>query len=141
MSIKQTILEHLKNNIYCRLKPSKIHGVGVFAIRNIPKNTNPFKEFGRNVQVLIPKSELNGIDENIKKLLSDFMVNSEDKQMILLSSTFQSHYKYYLNTGINPNVTYLTNNTYKTVKDVNVGEELIMNYEKDYSSLIKSWEN
>ena len=31
------------------------------------------------------------------------------------------------------NVTYLTNNTYKTVKDVNVGEELIMNYEKDYS--------
>ena len=47
MSIKQTILEHLKNNIYCRLKPSKIHGVGVFAIRNIPKNTNPFKEFDK----------------------------------------------------------------------------------------------
>ena len=141
MSIKRRILEHLENNIYCRLKPSNLHGVGVFAIRKIPKNTNPFKEFGRNVKLIIPKSELNGIDENVKKLLSDFMVNSEDKQMILLNSMSQSHYKYYLNTGIDPNVTYLINETYKTIRDIDMNEELIMNYEKDYSSLIKSWEN
>ena len=141
MSIKKTILEHLENNIYCRLKPSKIHGVGVFAIRKIPKNTNPFKEFDRNVQLLIPKSELNGIDENVKRLLSDFMINSENKQMILLSSTFQSFFSHYLNTGIDPNVTYLTNDIYKTVKDINEGEELILNYEKEYTSIIKSWEN
>ena len=81
------------------------------------------------------------MDENIKKLLSDFMVNSEDKQMILLNSTFQSHYKYYLNTGIDPNVTYLINETYKTIRDIDMNEELILNYEKEYSNLIKSWEN
>tara|TARA_Y100000310_G_scaffold300939_1_gene336983 strand:- start:971 stop:1396 length:426 start_codon:yes stop_codon:yes gene_type:complete len=141
MSIKHSILEYLNNNIYCKLKPSKIHGVGVFAIKNIPKNTNPFKEFGKNVKLIIPKSELNGMDENIKKLLSDFMVNSEDKQMILLSSTFQSHYKYYLNTGDEPNLTYISSDTCNTIRDIDMNEELILNYEKEYSNLIKSWEN
>lgn len=31
--------------VYTRLKPSKIHGVGVFAIRPIPKNTRLYYLF------------------------------------------------------------------------------------------------
>lgn len=30
------------HNIYTRLAPSKIHGVGVFAIKDIPKGKNVF---------------------------------------------------------------------------------------------------
>lgn len=40
---KKVLLKNLQNDIYCRIKPSKKHGVGVFAIKDIPKNTNPFK--------------------------------------------------------------------------------------------------
>lgn len=39
---KQQLLEDLEKNIYCRLQPSSIHGIGVFAIRDIPKGVNPF---------------------------------------------------------------------------------------------------
>ena len=39
---KKKLLNHLNNDIYCRIGVSKIHGVGVIAIKDIPPNTNPF---------------------------------------------------------------------------------------------------
>jgi SET domain-containing protein len=33
------MVEYLNNTVYCTLKPSRIHGIGVFAIRHIPKGT------------------------------------------------------------------------------------------------------
>ena len=36
---REHMLNHLRQNIYCRLKPSPVHGIGVFAIRDIPKTT------------------------------------------------------------------------------------------------------
>ena len=41
--MEKKLLNNLKNDIYCRIKPSKKPGVGLFAIRDIPENTNPFK--------------------------------------------------------------------------------------------------
>jgi hypothetical protein len=31
------LIDHLKNDIYCRIGVSSINGVGVIAIKNIPK--------------------------------------------------------------------------------------------------------
>jgi len=39
---KKELIEDLEKNIYCRLQPSPAHGIGVFAIRDIPKGVNPF---------------------------------------------------------------------------------------------------
>jgi hypothetical protein len=41
---KKQIIAHLEKEVYCCVKPSLISGVGVFAIKDIPKGTNPFKE-------------------------------------------------------------------------------------------------
>jgi hypothetical protein len=38
---KSIVLEHLQKEVYCRLGISKVHGIGVFAIRSIPKGTKP----------------------------------------------------------------------------------------------------
>ena len=38
---KARALDNLKHT-YCRIKPSKLHNVGVFAIRDIPKGIKPF---------------------------------------------------------------------------------------------------
>jgi len=42
MEKKEVILKKLENT-YCRLQPSMISGVGVFAIRDIPQGINPFQ--------------------------------------------------------------------------------------------------
>ena len=41
LSDKKKILNHLQNEVFCRLGSSKTHGVGVFAIRAIKKDLNP----------------------------------------------------------------------------------------------------
>ena len=37
------LLRNLFEQTYCRLRPSPIHGVGVFAIRAIPTGVDPFE--------------------------------------------------------------------------------------------------
>lgn len=44
---KQKLLKHLENDIYCRIGVSKISGVGVIAIKDIPSGTNPFKTLSK----------------------------------------------------------------------------------------------
>ena len=39
------LIKYLKNEIWFRTGPSSIHGVGLFAIRDIPKGTDIMVEF------------------------------------------------------------------------------------------------
>lgn len=39
------MLKHLQENVYCRLAPSSVHGIGVFAMRDIPQGVDPFRRF------------------------------------------------------------------------------------------------
>jgi len=40
--------------VYCRLAPSSVHGVGIFAIKDIPKGINPFADsyIGQDAQLI-----------------------------------------------------------------------------------------
>jgi hypothetical protein len=40
---RAALLRRVLADCYCRLQPSRIHGIGVFAIRDIPNGRNPFK--------------------------------------------------------------------------------------------------
>jgi len=46
----EKLLYHLENEVYCRIGVSHIRGagVGVIAIRDIPKGINPFKIAGKD---------------------------------------------------------------------------------------------
>ena len=51
------LLARVLADCYCRLQPSSIHGIGVFAIRDIPRRTNPFgtlKRYARPGYVRTP---------------------------------------------------------------------------------------
>jgi hypothetical protein len=43
MSKKDKLLHNLEDDTYVRLRPSKLQGVGIFAIKDIPKDVNPFR--------------------------------------------------------------------------------------------------
>ena len=78
--IKLKIIDNLKNNVYCRIK-SKIHGVGVVAIKNIPKNINPFqnlKKRNENEYIDINKNDLNDLSKDVIKMLDDYLGINED---------------------------------------------------------------
>jgi len=45
---------NLNNEVYATLRPSKIHGIGVFAIRNIPKGTKITTVYTQNLMEAYP---------------------------------------------------------------------------------------
>lgn len=122
------ILENLKNT-YCRIKPSKIEGVGVFAIRDIPKGKDPFCMVAKHAWRKIKTSELNGLDEEIKKMVSDFFsVDKKEFFYIPECGLNGIDVSFFLNTSKNPNIETKNGINFKTVKKIKKGEELTVSY-------------
>lgn len=68
--------ERLNSEIWCRLGPSKVHGVGVFAIRDIPEDTilSPIPDISERktgMEIMMSESEWQKIHPEIKKILLD----------------------------------------------------------------------
>ncbi|MEN9899177.1 MAG: hypothetical protein RLZZ152_221, partial [Pseudomonadota bacterium] len=84
---KARILKHLQTEVYCRLGVSPIHGIGVFAIRDIPKGTQPLVSLLKIKEFSFSKKEIpQDISEvKIKKdeiKLTDFIVLADQAKSI-----------------------------------------------------------
>ena len=129
------IIEDLIHNIYCRIKPSKIHGIGVFAIRNIPKNTNPFVKLNPEDEggVEIDEKiilESKSIHPEVKQLVKDFYTVRDGKIEFPARGLNELDISYFMNTSMKPNVGSADDGvSFYTLRDIVVGEELLINYE------------
>lgn len=62
-----TAYEYIKKYVNVKIQPSLINGVGVFALRNIEKNEELFKEWdGESGEYTLTDDELNSLDDDIK---------------------------------------------------------------------------
>ena len=82
---KAKILKNLKKT-YCKIMPSRRHGIGVFAIRDIPKDTDPFYGAHNPHWIKFKMSELKGVDEEVLKMLQDFWVVEKDQTVLIPES-------------------------------------------------------
>ena len=82
---KYKLLENLKNNVYCRIKKSKVHGVGVFAIKDIPININPFENTigcdDKDV-VILNESDITYLNKGVKKMIDSFYHETNGQYII-----------------------------------------------------------
>lgn len=137
---KKHLLENIFNDTYCRLKASKTHGVGVFAIKDIPIGVDPFK-LSNNAHIKydiidVNETELKGLNPNVKSMLKDFMGHNDGKYSVpklglnTLDITFYLNHSNKNNLAIkeHKNCDYLTFETKRKIKN---GEELTINY-SDY---------
>jgi SET domain-containing protein len=133
---KQKLINHLKNDIYCRLGVSKIAGIGVFAIRDIPKGVNPYKNLysHKDKVVELTDGDLKGVDKNVKKVLKDFFgSNKNDTYDVLYNGPNFLNVSFYMNHSDKPNVDIVdTPNSeylgFKTNCVIKKGEEMTINY-------------
>lgn len=123
------LLDYLKNEIWFRAKPSSINGVGLFAIRDIPKGTNILKEFDGEGKTLfsIRKDEMLDIHPNVIKLWKDYWQNNSVYQEIYLPPNYKQVQVYYINHADNPSG-QLVGTTLITNKDIKEGDEIFINY-------------
>ena len=137
---KKNLLKNLENDVYCRIMPSKKHGVGVFAIKDIPKGKNPFKITGvsclKGKVLNINESELKNIDTEILKMISDFYHKDEKGFYgIPYKGINANDISFYMNTSKKPNVSFKSSSKcsmveFFTLKPVKKGHELLINYDE-----------
>jgi len=138
---KKEIINFLSHT-YCRIRPSKIHGVGVYAIMSIPKGTNLFPDCSYNVKEeikIINKKEVFHLHENVKDMMDDFFI-SNDTHYFALDCLNNINVSYFLNHSDKPNCEWVEkDDSFRPLKDIEEGEELTFNYDKYLESeLIKS---
>ena len=130
---KKEFLESLLE-VYCRLGCTK-NGVGLIAIRFIPKGTDPFKNcdlFGDVLQ--IPKAELDVFDapEEAKKMVRDFCALQNGIHYVPDYGIDAIPKSYFLNHSAKPNMTTPDRGeTFLAARDIEAGEELTASYD-DY---------
>ena len=150
---KRHLFESLKTKLFCRVKPSNIEGVGVFAIKNIPKGTKLFETYFSNTDeglysekwYCYTTGEIDELEDGVKKLIYDYCENTEGE--IAISSNMPRDIDggciYLLNHSCFPNVKFTyPEGLYYTTRDIDKGEELCFNYRKDFKKArekIKDW--
>jgi SET domain-containing protein len=124
-----TPYDFLRNAVMTRIRPSNIHGVGVFAIRNIKKGENVFPYWeGRTGIYDISKSEF----ESFSDELQDFIkaMRGYPYKVKLFNGCAYGFTNHYINTQFeNGTVDCIT---YKALTDISINDELFSNYGKNY---------
>jgi hypothetical protein len=129
---KKSFLRAL-NDVYCRLAPTR-HGVGVVAIRTIPKGTDPFKNcdpFGTVLRISKAELEASEAPTVAKKLVSDFCALQGDTYFVPSYGIDAIDKSYFLNHAKEPNmVTSDGGMTFVAARTIKKGEELTANYDE-----------
>lgn len=139
------LLHHLKNKTYCRLGKSMVHGVGVFAIKKIPKGINPFTlsdQYCNEGSISkIKVEDLQKLPKAIQTMVQDFFsplkkIRQYKKNEYLYLPTLglnSINISYYLNHSNHQNMNIEFNKecfytTFTTKRVIQKGEELTINY-------------
>ena len=125
--MRKKVLPH--SDVYCRLGVSNIHGVGVFAIADIPKDTDPFKHDYNEYKKYKADDLMKGISPEHKKLYDDFCVF--DGPIVWVPKSFNSiSVGWYLNNSKTPNMRAHPDGEYFfAIRDIKKGEELTVDYD------------
>ena len=138
---KQEIINFLSCT-YCRIKTSKIHGVGVHAIMPIKKGTNLFPDCSVDLNKIIKinKKEVDHLHENVKQMMGDFLIESET-HYFTPTSLNKIDISYFLNHSNTPNCEWVeSDDSFRNLIDLDEGDELPLDYEKYLNSeLVKNY--
>uniref|UniRef100_A0A7S1QX99 SET domain-containing protein n=1 Tax=Alexandrium catenella TaxID=2925 RepID=A0A7S1QX99_ALECA len=150
---RRRVLKHLRNEAYVQLGPSKVAGVGVFALRAIPAGVDPFPICNQHLATkeqfaVCSASDLRGVPEAVMEQVRSFFAplteedgwepqRSDDGQLlygVLATGMNSLNLSWYLNHSENPNIAFQdaeeegSYNSFVTRRRIEAGEELLANY-------------
>jgi len=129
---KKELLRHLTTEVYCRIGVSPLHGVGVFALRAIPRGLDPLPSWLENVGVQFTHQELKLLPRGVKKQIKTFCYYDEDGFIIPSIGMNSFDMSIYLNHSKTPNVEMKKTGKFVTLRAVRSGEELTMDYDHSF---------
>jgi len=121
-------MSHLPHEgVYTRLGSSKIHGVGVFAIRDIPKGASVFVDDDADI-VWVDKKDIEGLSSAIRRFYDDFAIIKGNSYGCPISFDKLTN-SWFLNDSKEPNVAPDEEYRFYAIRDIKEGEELTADYD------------
>lgn len=128
---KEELLAELSHNTFVMLKPSPIEGVGVFAIRDIPKGCRDmFSKPGLDDDwITVSKNEVNTLPEHAQFIVGNYCLYDEENYFIPGSGFKKMDVSLFLNHSDTPNIISINDGDYfEAIRDIKNGEELLVDY-------------
>ena len=128
---KEQLLQELSGNTYLMLKPSPVEGVGVFAVRNIPKGCrdmfstpDPAEEW-----ISITKAEWEQLPPHAQFLVTNYCLFDEEHYFVPAQGFKKMDLAYFINHSDTPNIISIEDGNYfEAIRDIAAGEELFLDY-------------
>lgn len=127
---KDELLKELAQETFVALKPSPVHGIGVFAIRDIPKGTKNIFSMNVGEWIKIPIAEIEQLPQHSRNLVETYCLYDESDYYVPDYGFKLMDLVNYLNHSASPNIISVNDGEYfESIVDIPEGAELLVNYE------------
>lgn len=131
MNPKTALLQELCANTYVMLRPSPIAGIGVFAIRPIPKGCRDMfsKPDPSERWVTLSRKEVSILPGHAITLIENYCLFDADQYYVPERGFKLMDLSLFLNHGDSPNIKSVEEGNYfEALRDIQTGEELLVDY-------------
>lgn len=129
---KVELLQELRDETYVMIRPSAIEGIGVFAIRDIPKccRTMFSKPIpNKDEWIVISKTEIEQLPQHSKDLIENYCLYDEENYFVPEYGFKKMDLVNFLNHSDTPNIISINEGEYfEAIRDITKGEELLIDY-------------
>ena len=127
---KEELLQELSQEIFAMLKPSPVHGIGVFAVRDIPKGCRKIFSQNTGEWVKLPIHDVDRLPEHSRNLVETYCLYDEENYFVPDYGFKIMDIVNYLNHSASPNIRSVNHGEYfEALDDITAGSELLVNYE------------
>ena len=119
------------------LKPSPIEGIGVFAIRDIPKGCRDMfsKPDPPDYWIAVARSDIDSLPQHARHLVENYCLYDAEHYFVPRDGFKKMDLVCYLNHAAVPNVQSIEDGDYfVALRDIKAGEELLI----DYGEIVES---
>jgi uncharacterized protein len=124
-------LKRVLSDCYCRLQPSNIDGVGVFAVRDIPKGRDPFRTLPKYDDIgyaRITEAELDALPVGLAAVIRDLFIPTNGVMHVPNHGMNVIRLNCYMNHSTEPNMRTKDGYVFTTLRKILTGEELTVDY-------------
>lgn len=129
---KAALLAELAGNTYVMIKPSPVEGIGVFAIRDIPKGCRDMFSHsagGHDEWIRVPKTEIDQLPAHSKALVETYCLFDEENYYVPEYGFKKMDLVNFLNHSDTPNIISINEGEFfEALRDIANGEELLVDY-------------
>jgi SET domain-containing protein len=123
------LLQQLRDQTYVKLQSSPVHGIGVFAIRAIPKGCRDIFSKGMEEWIKLSIKEVEKLPEHSRSLIETYCLFDEENYFVPQSGFKLVDPVIYLNHSSVPNIISINEGEeFEALVDILPGEELLVNY-------------